>query len=149
MPMMHPYHVGSVEMNYNKTSKTMEITGRFFIDDLENALSKFGKQRVKFDKASDKNKIIDLLKNYSKTCLQLKINGQTIPIQFLGYEVDKESVDIYLETATIQKPKVVETTVQFIYNLYDDQMNIVHIIVDGNRKSNKLSSPSSYLKTNF
>ena len=37
---IHPYHVGSVEFNYNKKSQTFEITGRFFTDDLENAVSK-------------------------------------------------------------------------------------------------------------
>ncbi|MFP7656215.1 DUF6702 family protein [Chryseobacterium proteolyticum] len=26
----HPYHVGSVEINYNTKSKTFEVTGRFF-----------------------------------------------------------------------------------------------------------------------
>ena len=35
---LHPYHVGSVEFNYNSKTKTFEISGKFFLDDLENAL---------------------------------------------------------------------------------------------------------------
>lgn len=37
---VHPYHVGSVEINYNAKSTTFEVTGRFFLDDLENGLGK-------------------------------------------------------------------------------------------------------------
>ncbi|MFP3594752.1 DUF6702 family protein, partial [Chryseobacterium sp. SIMBA_038] len=29
--VVHPYHVGSVEINYNSKSKTFEVTGRFFL----------------------------------------------------------------------------------------------------------------------
>jgi hypothetical protein len=35
----HPYHVGSVEINYNSKSKTFEVTGRFFLDDLVSGLA--------------------------------------------------------------------------------------------------------------
>ena len=37
---VHPYHVGSVEFNYKSKSRTFEITGKFFLDDVENAVSK-------------------------------------------------------------------------------------------------------------
>ena len=32
---IHPYHVGSVEFNYNSKAETFEISGKFFLDDLE------------------------------------------------------------------------------------------------------------------
>ncbi len=34
---IHPYHVGSVEINYNAKTKTFEISAKFFLDDLENS----------------------------------------------------------------------------------------------------------------
>ena len=37
---IHPYHVGSVEINYNSNTKTFEVSAKFFLDDLENALNK-------------------------------------------------------------------------------------------------------------
>ena len=36
---IHPYHVGSVEINYNAKTKTFEISAKFFLDDLENSLN--------------------------------------------------------------------------------------------------------------
>ena len=67
----------------------------------------------------------------------------------MGYEESKESVDIYFETETITSPKKVETAVSFLYNIFDDQMNIIHIIVNGERKTSKLNYPNRYLFQSF
>ena len=146
---LHPYHVGSVEFSYNQKSSTFEITGRFFMDDLENAVNKkYGKSIHFMDKKYEKE-MNTALKNYAAEYLKLKVNGNFVKVNYLGYQEDKESVEIFLESEPVNAPKKVETAVSFIYNLYDDQMNIVHIIVNGTRKSEKLSYPDRYLYQNF
>ena len=72
-----------------------------------------------------------------------------LEINYLGYEEDSESVNIYLESEKVIQPKKVETAVSLLYNLFDDQLNIVHIIVNGNRKSQRLNYPDRYLYQNF
>lgn len=146
---IHPYHVGSVEFNYNQKSKTFEITGRFFMDDLENAVNKkYGKSLHFQDKKFEKE-MNEALKNYTEECLKLKVNNQSEKTNYIGYQEDKESVEIFLESGTIENPKKIETSVSFIYNLFDDQMNIIHIIVNGQRKSEKLNYPNRYLYQQF
>ncbi|WP_307306381.1 DUF6702 family protein [Epilithonimonas hungarica] len=145
----HPYHVGSMEFNYNQKSRTFEITGRFFMDDLENAINKkYGKnlhfQDIRYEKEMQEN-----LKNYASEYLKLKVNNQFVKVNFVGYQEDKESVDIFLESEGVSNPKKVETAVSFLYNLFDDQMNIIHIIVNSQRKSEKLTYPDRYLYQEF
>jgi len=145
----HPYHVGSVEINYNQKSKTFEITGRFFLDDLENGLNaKYGKS-LHFNDPKFKSQLNESLKNYSAEYFKLKTNNKFLNINFVGYEEDHESVNIYLESEKIDNPKKVEAAVSFLYNLFDDQLNIVHIIVNGERKSEKLTYPNRYLFKQF
>ncbi len=146
---VHPYHVGSVEINYNDKFKTFEITGRFFLDDLENGLSKKYNKTLRFQEAQYKAAMTTALKSYCNDYLKLKVNNQFLKVNFVGYEEDKESVDIYLESEVVTNPKKVETAVSFLYNLFDDQINIVHIVVDGNRKSEKLTFPDRYLYQQF
>ena len=146
---IHPYHVGSVEYNYNSKSKTFEITGKFFIDDLENALNKHQSKNLHFQNKKEEKQMAEALKKYCAENLSLKVNGKVVPVQFVGYEEDKESVEFFLESAQSSQPKEVETTVKFIYNLFDDQMNILHIVVNGKRKSDRLSFPKTYLKQSF
>lgn len=146
---IHPYHVGSIEFKYNIKTKTFEVSSKFFLDDLENALNeKYGKA-VHFNDKNYKEQINALLKDYCAEYLKIKVNNQFIKLNYLGFEEDRASVDIYLETEPVENPKKVETAVSLLYNYFDDQMNIVHIIVDGLRKSSELSYPNRYLYQQF
>ena len=146
---IHPYHVGSVEFNYNSKSKTFEISGKFFLDDLENALKeKFGKA-VHFNDPKYKTQINEFLKKYAEEYLKLKADNKFLKINYVGFEEDSESVNIYLESEEVNAPKKVEVAVSFLYNLFDDQMNIIHLIVDGKRQSDRLNYPNRYLFKNF
>lgn len=145
----HPYHVGSVEFNYNSKSQTFQIAGKFFLDDLENGLKeKYGKS-VHFNDTKYETEINTLLQKYCNDYLKLKVDNQFLKINYVGYEEEQESVNIYLESEKVNYPKKVETAVSFLYNLFDDQMNIVHIIINGQRKTDKLSYPNRYLYQNF
>lgn len=145
----HPYHVGSVEFNFNNTSKTFEITGKFFTDDLENAINKKYGTSLFFSEEKDHAKFNEYLKKFCEEYLKLKSDNQFVTINYLGFEEEVESVNIYLESEPIKTPKKVETAVSMLYNLFDDQINIVHIIVNGKRQSHKLNYPDRYLYKNF
>ncbi len=145
----HPYHVGSMEIKYNNESRTFEITGRFFLDDLENSLGKKAGTPLHFNDTKFKAKMKPVLEAYCMENLKLKVNNQFVKINFVGYEEDKESVDVFLETEVVEAPKKVETSMSFLYNYYNDQINIIHIIVSGERKSEKLTYPTKYLYQRF
>ncbi|MCT4138470.1 hypothetical protein HZP64_14515 [Elizabethkingia anophelis] len=146
---VHPYHVGSVEFSYNTKSQTFEITGKFFIDDMENALDKKYSKKVFFNNPKFKNDMQALLQKYFEEYLKLKVNNNQIRINFLGYEENSEAVDVYLETEKVVNPKKIETAVSVLYNLFDDQMNIIHVVVGGQRKSTKLLYPDRYQYQQF
>ncbi|MFW2136642.1 DUF6702 family protein [Soonwooa sp.] len=146
---VHPYHVGSVEFSYNSKTKTFQISGKFFLDDMENALNKKYPKSLKFLDAKGREAINEALKNYCADYMKLKVNNQFVKINYLGFEEDSESVDVYLETEVVNQPQKVETSVSMLYNLFDDQLNIIHIIVNGNRKSEKLTFPNRYLYQQF
>ena len=141
---IHPYHVGSVEFVFNNKSKTFEITGKFFTDDLENAINKKYGSSLFFSNPKDHAKFNEYLKKYSEEYLKLKADHQFVKINYLGFEEDQEAVRIYLESEPVKIPKKVETSVSMLYNLFDDQMNIVHVIVGGQRQSHNLTYPERY-----
>lgn len=146
---VHPYHVGSVEFKYDSKSQTFQISGKFFLDDLENALKqKFGKA-VHFNDEKYRAQINSYLTEYCSEYLKLKTDNKFLKINYLGYEEDSEAVNIYLESEKTATPKKVETAVSFLYNLFDDQMNIVHVIVGGQRHSERLNYPDRYLYQTF
>lgn len=142
---IHPYHVGSVEINYNAKTKTFEISAKFFLDDLENSLNAKYNKTLRFGEEKSKAGLDQALENYFAEYFKLKSNNKFLKINYLGFEEDKESVNVYLESEMTEMPKKVETAVSLLYSFFDDQMNIVHIIVNGERKSSKLNYPDRYL----
>ena len=147
--VLHPYHVGSVEFNYNSKTKTYEISGKFFLDDLENGLKQKYGIAVHFNDEKYKKQINELLSRYCSEHLKLKSDNNALKLNYIGFEEDNESVNIFLESEVTPHPKKVEAAVSFLYNLYDDQMNIIHIIVNGKRQSERLNYPNRYLYKNF
>lgn len=91
----------------------------------------------------------DAVKAYILEYIKLKVNNKILTVNYLGYEEDSEAVNIYMESEPVKSPKKVEAAVSALYNLFDDQMNIIHIIVDGKRQSQKLNYPDRYLYKNF
>ena len=146
---IHPYHVGSVEINYNAKTKTFEISAKFFLDDLENSLNAKYNKTLHFGEEKSKAGLDQALENYFAEYFKLKSNNRFLKINYLGFEEDKESVNVYLESEATEMPKKVETAVSLLYSFFDDQMNIVHIIVNGERKSSKLNYPDRYLYQMF
>lgn len=142
---IHPYHVGSVEINYNAKTKTFEISAKFFLDDLENSLNAKYNKMLHFGEEKNKAGLDQALENYFAEYFKLKSNNKYLKINYLGFEEDEESVNVYLESEATEMPKKVETAVSLLYSFFDDQMNIVHIIVNGERKSSKLNYPDRYL----
>ena len=142
---IHPYHVGSVEINYNSKTKTFEISAKFFLDDLENSLNAKYNKTLHFGEEKSKAGLDQALENYFAEYFKLKSNNKFLKINYLGFEEDKESVNVYLESEATEMPKKVETAVSLLYSFFDAQMNIVHIIVNGERKSSKLNYPDRYL----
>ena len=128
-----------------KKTKTFEITARFFLDDLENALNSKYNKSLHFGEERSKAGLNEALQNYFAEYFKLKNNNKFLKINYIGFEEDQEGVNIYLESEVTDKPQKVETAVSLLYNQFNDQMNIVHIIVNGERKSSKMNYPDRYL----
>lgn len=145
----HPYHMGSIDIHYNAKTERFEIIGKFFIDDMENAINKKYKTTLQFLNAQQKSAMQNKMADYFGKHFKLKVNQQWLEVKFLGYEEDNEAVNIYMESQKIENPKIVEVALNAIYNLFTDQANIVHITIDGKRKSFKLDYPNYYLVQKF
>jgi hypothetical protein len=146
---LHPFHLSSTELNYNAKEKTLELSCRIFTDDLEAALAKDFKIKADLS-AESQHKAMDVYcKKYALVNLGLKANSKQLTLTYLGFEKDNEAVVIYLESEQVTGLKKIEITNSILYDQYDDQSNIIHVIKNGQRKSSKLDYPDKKLVTEF
>ncbi len=146
---LHPFHVATTEINHNAAGKTLEITCRLFIDDFESCLSKQYHIKADLSAASVKTGMDSVVKKYLVAHLQIRADGKMVTAQYLGFEKEDEAVDVYFEADKISTLKKIEMNNSILHDLYDDQVNIIHVVVNGNRKSTKLDYPNKEATFSF
>lgn len=91
-----------------------------------------------------------LINKYITTHLTLKTGDKILPLKLYDWEIDHEAVFVYT-TAEAPAFNIKSITVEnrILYDLFEDQVNIVHFIYKGNRKSSKLVYPEDKLLLSF
>lgn len=145
----HPLHVSTTEVNFNAKDKSLEISCRIFTDDFESILAKLYKQKTDLSKPEMKTAMDELVKKYLTSHLQIKANGKIAILNYIGFEIDHEATNIYLEVEKIPSVKSIEIDNTILYDLFNDQMSIVHVVKNGNRKSGKILYPDKKFTANF
>ncbi len=100
----HPLHVSTTDISYNTKDNKIETTCRVFIDDFELALQKQYNTKTDLQKPAMHEAMDVLVKSYLAAHLQVKANSLVTPLNYLGFEVDKEAVNIYLESEKTALP---------------------------------------------
>ncbi|WP_428329831.1 DUF6702 family protein [Mucilaginibacter sp.] len=145
----HPIHVSTTNIEYNKQDSKLEVICTIFTDDFEAALVKQYHSKTDLNKADMHAAMDALVKKYVAEHLQIKA-GTVVSLNYLGFEINREATDIYLESADkLPAVKKVDVDVSLLHNLFDDQINIVHITVNGVRKSEKLDYPDKRVSQVF
>jgi len=135
--------MSTLEVNHNAEERTLEVSCRIFTDDFENALGKAFRTKASFYEPALKTKMDSLVKKYIQAHLQITSDGRRINLNYLGYEREEEAVYVYVEGMNVGSVKKMTVYNSVMHDLFDDQSNILHIIVNGNRKSTKLDYPTT------
>lgn len=138
---VHPFYISVTEINHNATDKTIEVSCKIFVDDMEEVLRKSNKGTVNLSEAKNLEQNNKMIETYLRQHLSIKADGKTIALQFLGFEKESESVYCYFEATNISSVKKIELTNSLLQDLTEQQINIIHVTVKGERKSTKLDNP--------
>jgi hypothetical protein len=146
---VHPLHLATVEIDHNATDKTLEITCKTFGDDFESILSKVNRSKVALVSGKDTNGNNKKIFEYIKSHLQITIDGKPVQMSFVGYEKEDVVVYSYLQVDNVSSVKKVAIVNSIMHDMFDDQVEIIHMIVNGNRKSTKLDYPAKNAEFSF
>lgn len=138
---IHPLHISVIEVNHNARDKTLEISCKIFTDDFENILAKNYKVKVDLINPKDKAAMDSLVKKYLINHFSIKANGKPVVYNYLGFENEGEAAYCYLEVSQVPTISKLDITNTILYDSFDDQLSILHVTVDGKRKSTKLNFP--------
>ena len=146
---LHPYYISMTDINYNNKARSLEVSVRIFTDDFEKVLRKDCNCKVDLLKPQDKKTMSILINSYIQQHLQLKVNGQARTMEFAGYQQEEESIWNYYQVKDIQQVKKIEITNSLLHDFREEQINMLHINVNGKEHSDKLNFPNKLFSKSF
>lgn len=139
----HPFYIAITEINHNAKNKALEISCKMFAEDLEQTLKKNYKTELDLSSAKDKAVLDKLIPDYINRHFSISVDGKPARMNFVGYEEDKEAAYCYFQVDNVPSVKKVDISNSLLYDFNQEQINIIHVVVNGKRQSTKLDYPSS------
>ena len=137
----HPIFVSVTEIEHNAVEKTLEVSCKIFTDDFEKTLRQTYPGKIDLLQPADKAAMNKLVSDYVKKHLSIIVDGKPVNLEFLGYEQQEEGIESYYQVKNIPTIKKVDVTDNILYEYKKEQISIIHVIVNGNRKSFRLNNP--------
>jgi hypothetical protein len=141
--LFHPFYVSVTEINHNAKNQSVEVSCRIFYDDLERTIEKQTKLQVDIIKPKDKTQMNQLVSEYVKRHLTIKADNKTLSLSYVGYEIQEDAAWVYFEVKGLAKVKKFDVHDDILFTEHPEQINMLHVIVGGQRKSTKLDNPES------
>lgn len=147
--ILHPFYVSVTEMQYNAKEQTLEVSCRVFADDLEKALEKMSHVPLDILQPRDKKQLAQLISQYIPQHLRLQVDGKAVHLAFVGYEIEEDAVWSYWQVNEIPTIRHLKVINDILYEQHPEQTNLLHVMVNGKRKSAKLDCPHSEIILQF
>ncbi|RYY99042.1 MAG: hypothetical protein EOO11_06260 [Chitinophagaceae bacterium] len=139
--LFHPFFVSVTEISHVAKTQEYEVSCKVFAEDLEAAIRK--NYNISFDLATkgqeaQHNKYVE---DYFRRHLAVSADGKALPLHYLGFEQEKESVYCYFDVSGAPAPHRIDVRNDVLHDFSDKQMNIIHATVNGRRQSTKIDYP--------
>ncbi|RLD24090.1 MAG: hypothetical protein DRI71_03585 [Bacteroidetes bacterium] len=135
---LHPFHVSVCDIEFKKDSKSVQVSQRIFLDDLEQALSKKFKINMIIDDENTMAYRDSLIQVYLLESLSITFDSKEKKRVYIGNEVEEDAMWCYLEYHGVKKISSIEVRSTVLLETFNDQANIIHFKYGEFEKSIKL-----------
>lgn len=146
---LHPFHIAVTEVNHNSKEKSLEISCKFFADDFEQTIEKNYKTPLDIAAGKDKPLFDKYIPDYINRHLMFTVDGKPVKLNYVGYQKDKEAAHCFFSVANIVSVKSLDIANDLLHDFTNDQINIMHITINGRRQSITLNYPAAKASFRF
>ncbi|PIB32757.1 DUF6702 family protein [Olleya marilimosa] len=132
---VHKYYVSITQIEYVKEKQSLQIISRIFVDDFEKLIRNRYDSNITLNNNEDEVIIDQYVKKYLLEKIDISINGQAKAISFIGKKYDDDIMYCYLEIENIASIKSFEIKNKVLFDLFDDQKNIVRTNINDKNKT--------------
>jgi len=123
----HKHYISLTQIEYKPTEKSLQITMRFFIDDLEKAVgSRFDKNLALA--TADEMKNADVyIERYLENKFKVWVNGTELAPNYLGKQYEDDQVFFFLEADKVEDIEIIEVQNSMLMEVYEEQQNYIKL----------------------
>jgi len=137
----HPFYVSVTEVAHDPKTKSLQVSHRIFIDDMELGLRET--YNIVLKDPTNPGADIDpdaLLKGYLEKHFQIMVEGKNLKPQYLGHEFEDDVVWCYVAYKGVNQIKNIRIRNHILLDTHDSQTNLVHVTYQDKTKSLKLDN---------
>lgn len=146
---VHKFYVTVTQIEFIKEKQAVQIISRIFIDDFEALIRQRYDEDITLDASKEETQIDFYIEKYLKEKIQIKINDSIKTLVFIGKEYEDDIIYCYLEIENVTAIKSFEITNQILFDLFEEQQNIVRTKINSKNKSFILISQNDIGVLNF
>ncbi len=145
----HPIYVSVTEIEHNAKDHILEISCKIFTNDFETTLRKNNTDKIDLLNPKDRKVMDGLVSKYIKQHLLIQLEGKLVVLKYLGYEQSDESIQSYFQVEDVKSVSRISIQDNILYEYKRDQMSLLHVTVNSNRKSTRLNNPEDKVDFRF
>lgn len=147
----HKYYVSVTDITYSEESGSIQIISRYFTDDLDRLISERYGVKAALMSENEHPSSNSFISRYLNDKLRIYLNGEQHSFVFLGKEYDTDLTKCYLEIQGVESDAIrsVRVESEVLYDLFEDQQNIIHLEFPGKKKSFLLHRENYKAMLNF
>ncbi len=131
----HKYYVSMTKIKHVKEENSIQITMRFFIDDIEKIINNRFKKEFNLATNEELTETDKFLNIYIHQKFEVKINDQLIEYTFLGKEYDNDVMFFYLESTDIKEINSIEVKNKMLLEMFEEQQNYIKLHINDQIKT--------------
>lgn len=133
--MKHEEYYSFTHIRYKESEKSLQITMKLFINDMEAAMKKNYDKNFELNSDREPENSDELVDQYLRTKFTVTVDGKIQNYQWIGKEYNKDMVYVYLDISDLEKFQSLQIQNTMIIDVYRIQENIVKITAFGQEKS--------------
>ena len=133
----HKFYLSVTTVDYSEKDRALQISSRVFIDDMDKLLQERYGLKANLATKDEASKANDFIEKYFRAKLAISVNGKEVPYDFLGKKYDNDLMICFLEIPGVDLNKLSSVAVQneVLMDYFEEQKNVVHIRIKGEKKS--------------
>jgi hypothetical protein len=131
----HKYYVSTSLYNFNNESNSLQITLKVFKDDFANLFIK--NEGIDLDKITDLNslEIKSKISKYLLSNVSVYLDNNKKEIKYLGSDQNIDLIIFYLEIDNLSTFKQIKLKNTVLFELFENQLNIIHVKKEKEKRS--------------